>query len=234
MRARYLVCVLAVTALVTLGLTAQVSASTLLYDDFLGTGSPPDGTSLDTTKWTTVTSATFPNAPVVAGSVVTLDKAEMDSILTVGSGTTTTFKIGAAPSGTATTFGLSSGSKAIYVSTEFTGTSWVLATSDNWAAWTTIGVPTPAAGDFYDIVRQSTSVDLYVNGALKAHATTNLPNAVVPLPLQMYAYGASSSQGFDSVKVSEGVVISTPEPSTLVLLGIGLLSLLAYAWRKRK
>ena len=28
--------------------------------------------------------------------------------------------------------------------------------------------------------------------------------------------------------------IITPEPSTLVLLATGLLSLLAYAWRKRK
>ena len=39
------------------------------------------------------------------------------------------------------------------------------------------------------------------------------------------------SFGIDSVSLT---AVSTPEPSALVLLGAGLLSLLAYAWRKRK
>jgi hypothetical protein len=39
-----------------------------------------------------------------------------------------------------------------------------------------------------------------------------------------------STLGIDNVRFA---AVSTPEPSTLVLLGAGLLGLLAYAWRKR-
>ncbi len=44
--------------------------------------------------------------------------------------------------------------------------------------------------------------------------------------------------GYDWIGYREidvmGVAIQTPEPSTLVMLSMGLISLIAYAWRKRK
>ena len=51
-------------------------------------------------------------------------------------------------------------------------------------------------------------------------------------PFQPAFLGAANVYfGIDSVRLD---AIPTPEPSTLVLLGIGLLGLLAYAWRKRR
>ena len=43
--------------------------------------------------------------------------------------------------------------------------------------------------------------------------------------------GGSGSANWDYVNVNP---VSTPEPSTLTLLVMGLIGLLCYAWRKRK
>jgi hypothetical protein len=43
--------------------------------------------------------------------------------------------------------------------------------------------------------------------------------------------GGEACVGLDNVRLSDSTV---PEPGTIVLLGTGLLGLLAYAWRKRK
>lgn len=247
MRVRSLFSVLAMATLVTLGMAAQVLATTLFYDDFLGTGTPPDGTSLDTTKWTVANSGPngwWTGTPTVAGSALTLtsnavspkNNSEVVSIPTFTSGNTFTFKIGSDFSGTtATVFDLNYGGKGIAVSNEISlSTQWELTTTDNFSTYTRINVPTPQAGDFYDIVWQSTSVELWVNGVKKATSTTNLPTGSPNMNIRMFTYDGGS-EGFDSVKVSEGVVISSiPEPSTITLLTIGAIALLAYAWRKQK
>jgi hypothetical protein len=45
---------------------------------------------------------------------------------------------------------------------------------------------------------------------------------------------APSSMWFNNLSLNSGVPVSTPEPSSMALLGSALFGLLAYAWRKRK
>jgi hypothetical protein len=49
---------------------------------------------------------------------------------------------------------------------------------------------------------------------------------------QIYALASDQSQGYNT-SGNVYLLTSVPEPSTLVLLGIGAISMMAYAWRKR-
>ena len=49
-----------------------------------------------------------------------------------------------------------------------------------------------------------------------------------------YTSGTATDIDYTRVNGFEMTAVSSPEPSTLVLLGTALLGLLAYAWRKRK
>jgi hypothetical protein len=48
------------------------------------------------------------------------------------------------------------------------------------------------------------------------------------------AGGKAHSEDWDRFTISSGAYPTTPEPSAMVLVGCGLLGLLAYAWRKRR
>jgi hypothetical protein len=87
-------------------------------------------------------------------------------------------------------------------------------------------------------------VSYYIDGALQtylAHADggpsyQNVTGSSFALPagtvINYVGFGGATSTAFGFVDNFSLTV--TPEPSTLVLLSMGLVSLLAYAWRKRK
>jgi hypothetical protein len=74
------------------------------------------------------------------------------------------------------------------------------------------------------------NVDIYLNGSLIATKTAiNLP--VNPL---LFRIGDGSSSVAGTVSLDYVSVTAVPEPGSMVLLSIGLVGLLAYAWRKRR
>ena len=93
-------------------------------------------------------------------------------------------------------------------------------------------------GQYYTIALQKASsgagADVWLNG------TKVFPNLVMSNNWGFYSaeFGDSDSGGSGAVSRWNSVVfdnnIQTPEPSTLVLAAMGLISLLAYAWRKRR
>ena len=84
----------------------------------------------------------------------------------------------------------------------------------------------------------STIIDVYdIHGGLLG-AITNASNGVDHIDLS--GYGTVGSVYFNSFNDPFGADIdnlgfnNVPEPSSMVLLGFGAISLLAYAWRKRR
>jgi hypothetical protein len=87
-----------------------------------------------------------------------------------------------------------------------------------------LGLPTYAGAD---IALSADNVRAVRILASSTYADSNYWNGGVP-------YGSYFQMtGLGKVRF-EGTAVATPEPSTIVLLGAGLLSLLCYAWRKRK
>lgn len=85
----------------------------------------------------------------------------------------------------------------------------------------------------YTFVRQPNLLAIYRNtgaGDVQLYKTTDA--AIIPtgeLRFDFTCYNEGASFNVDSVAFS-----AVPEPATIVLLGVGLAGLLAYAWRKRK
>jgi hypothetical protein len=65
--------------------------------------------------------------------------------------------------------------------------------------------------------------------------TTSLPTGVDQIKFLDFTSFGSSICGFNEIRfIATAETPTIPEPSSLVLVSIGLLGLLAYAWRKRK
>lgn len=76
-----------------------------------------------------------------------------------------------------------------------------------------------------------TSANFYIDGAITPNATVNLvADAGRRLVFGDISGGGSGRVNFDYVNVNAPV----PEPSAIIMLAIGLLGLVCYAWRKRK
>lgn len=92
--------------------------------------------------------------------------------------------------------------------------------------------------DFHVASGATTTVDLTVGGStVTGLLTKNAVNSSGYLQRVVFDNGFASTQDYqsdvDNVKVTLNPS-SVPEPSSVVLIGTGLLGLLAYAWRKRK
>jgi len=84
----------------------------------------------------------------------------------------------------------------------------------------------------YDILLASTS-DWHLNSDTGVAPTVEEMEAVLGSIDAMYIF-ADWIYGYDTVGIDNVVMSSVPEPSTVVLIGIGAISLLGYAWRRRR
>ena len=229
MKARFLVCALAIVAL---GLGSVASADLVIYDDF-------PGTSLDTSLWKT--DASPAPQPTVSGSVVTTTSTtswnEMYS-LSSWDPTTTNFEwkyaggSGWGVMGVVKASGTGADNDGYSIVAGHPGGLWGLASTAGGAGQSFTGVN---AGDIFDL-RQEVYNSAPVMNLYKNNVWVSRIPAVYTTPMEFYQNGCPTHPGdWMSVDyVGTGIPAPTPEPSALVLLGIGLISLLAYAWRKRR
>ncbi len=54
------------------------------------------------------------------------------------------------------------------------------------------------------------------------------------LYIRFMAWNPTGAEDWNAITIDNLIVQNTPEPSTLILLGAGVISLLAYVWRRRK
>ena len=84
-------------------------------------------------------------------------------------------------------------------------------------------IGTASSGQYYDYTGWE-----FINGSSPIPAST----ASIDYEMQFWLYKGTNVDAFiDDNNLS---VTSVPEPSTLVLLGVGAISLLGYAWRRRR
>jgi hypothetical protein len=88
-----------------------------------------------------------------------------------------------------------------------------------------------ATTQVWDVLNDSTATPPYKAVYVGATAATGVTVTSLTFAPEGGAGGYSATV-FGNI--AYGVAVSTPEPSAIVLLGAGVLSLLAYAWRKRK
>ena len=232
MRPRTL-CVLAIVALVACAVTSTASATVLLYDDFLT--SP-----LDTTKWTESGNGTN----TVSGSILTMtagavsDNIVSKATFTAAQDVTVTYTLGGPwtragenDHGLGFDGGLSSHNPSIQIQDTHSWQHLTLAVNDGWNATeyvdTGIVESSMVLGDKLSIEWSTAAggtATMYYNGTPEGSISGH---GMAGMALLMGIWDTSMT--IDSVSVT-----TTPEPGALVLLGTGLLGLLAYAWRKRK
>ena len=229
MRTRNVVCA---AAIVVLGFCGAASAGLIVYDNF-------PGPTLNMANWQLQDAG----KPTANNNLLTLSGSGWEEINSSASwnALTTTFELEYAGGSGSQFFGISN-----YPGPTGQGTGSVIVRSDsggagNWSLFSDLGGPqfaaftAPVAGDIYDFSYNSSTghANLYKDGgttpiaslAVSASAFMNPGNAV-------YMYYGTNSGELQSTYC--GTYSNVPEPSTIVLLTAGLVSLLAYAWRKRR
>jgi hypothetical protein len=87
---------------------------------------------------------------------------------------------------------------------------------------------------FGSVSGNGTSLSVGALSDVTMDVPVGLNPAYIGIPMRVTITAANPSSGAASWLVFDNVRLTTPEPSSILLLGIGLFSLLAYAWRKRK
>jgi hypothetical protein len=141
-------------------------------------------------------------------------------IISQDTGADAVFSLVAIPSGTSNFAALGVGS----TKSEWAGTSWTQTNTDAFHVFRVAQSPGAAS---YTVWRDGVVLSTELGAAL-----------VYSQGPQLYFGDGASTYGgtvdVDYLRLTTGAYAPTPEPSTMVLLAMGLVGLLAYAWRKRK
>ncbi|MBU4271654.1 MAG: PEP-CTERM sorting domain-containing protein [Planctomycetes bacterium] len=236
----HILCVLAVAAVLTCGLSGSASADIIIYqDDFPGTTLGADWTFSQTNGTVTVADSKVVLSTPGGGGWNHADLLSTTQF-TASQDATFTFKLGAHPYGPNSIFGLSNsrggGMPGILLRTDAAPGYWELYVGDGTTLDRHTVIPlTALQTDETVAIHWNTAgvgVEVRDSGGTLLYTIQSTVSPTGPLGFSLLAgsYEAGAALvNFDSVTVT---VI--PEPSTLALLATGLLGLLCYAWRKRK
>ena len=244
--------VVCVLSLAVFGLTGTALASTITYDNF-ATDTPGSPGAL----WTVATShggtATIGNndgygqaLELFVGWNSSGPSESVDSTTTWGINTDFSMSVigGSSSFRGCNAIGLAGGDNYILMHDDVNSDGhWVLSVGNGTTNWQSgdLGLPNYglAGVSKIDLAWTPSSVSLYINGNTTPTATEStclpVPTAQLGFHLGNYpqpGFGGQYSTWADYTSVATTSLI--PEPSTLVLFAMGLIGLLAYAWRRRK
>lgn len=212
----------AIAMLVVLGLAGQVSAGTVVYDDF-------SGTALDTTRWTVRATGSVTEAD---GILTEASYQDVQSTTGWSGAYTATIKLGpTAPVGGI--FGISdmtqqssNANSVLFGDGFWGGPGWVVEVNNKVYAL----AAAPMANDVYDIALNPTGVQIQRNGSLIIDA----PVSDVGSMTQNLGFRFISINNGGSQSIDYAAITAVPEPATIVMLITSIIGLLAYSWRSRK